>query len=416
MNLVQEANGFKYTTSIKKLRRLTKRIRKVPGGTSAGKTFGILPILIDKATRKPLLEISVVSESIPHLRKGAMKDFLKIMKATGRYIDKNWNRSYLTYTFENGSYIEFFSADQEDKVRGPRRNVLYINECNNINFETYHQLAIRTDVEIWLDYNPTAEFWIHTELKDDDDSEELILTYKDNEALADSIIREIEKALNKAFYDPERPIETLFKEDNIKNSYWSNWWRVYGLGQVGSLEGVIFNNWKQIDSVPKDARLIGYGMDFGFTNDPSTLVAVYQRDEKLIVDELIYSTGLLNSDIIKKLTEFGIGRFDKIYGDSAEPKSIEEIYRAGFNIKPVTKGTDSIQFGIDIIQSFEVLVTKSSTNLIKELRAYIWDKDKAGKKINKPIDAFNHAIDAFRYLAMMELKRKKDLNFAVWID
>ncbi len=164
----------------------------MPGGTSAGKTFGILPILIDRAIKTPLLEISVVSESIPHLRKGALKDFLKIMKATGRYVDKNFNRTMLTYTFTNGSYIEFFSADQEDKVRGPRRNVLYINECNNITFETYHQLQIRTSHEIWLDFNPANEFWAYTELQDDEDVEWLTLTYKDNEALPLSIVKEIE--------------------------------------------------------------------------------------------------------------------------------------------------------------------------------------------------------------------------------
>ena len=406
MHLVQEANGFKYTTAIRKLRTLKKRIKKIPGGTSAGKTFGILPILIDRATRQPLLEISVVSESIPHLRKGAMKDFLKIMKATGRYIDKNWNRTLLTYTFSNGSYIEFFSADQEDKVRGPRRNILYINECNNLKFETYHQLAIRTDVEIWLDYNPTHEFWAHIELKDDDDVEEMILTYKDNEALADSIIKEIEKALRKAFIDPERSIETLFNEDNIKSSYWSNWWRVYGLGLVGSLEGVIFSNWSQISEVPKDAQLLGYGMDFGFTNDPTALIAVYRYNQAIILNELIYRTGMLNSDIIGEMKRLGISDKALIYADSAEPKTIEEIRRSGFNCLPTVKGADSITFGITILQEQKILVTSDSTNLIKELRNYTWDTDKNGAKLNKPIDDFNHAIDATRYFAMMALKKK----------
>lgn len=408
MHLVQEANGFKYTTAIRKLRKLSRRIKKIPGGTSAGKTFGILPILIQRATKTPLLEISVVSESIPHLRKGAMKDFLKIMKATGRYIDKNWNRTLLTYTFSNGSYIEFFSADQDDKVRGPRRNILYINECNNLKFETYHQLAIRTDVEIWLDYNPTHEFWAHTELKDDDDVEELILTYKDNEGLADSIIREIEKAVKKAFIDPNRPIETLFNDDNVKSQYWSNWWRVYGLGMTGSLEGVIFKNWSQVPQAPKDAQLLGYGMDFGFTNDPTALVAIYRIDGRIVLDELIYETGLLNSDIIRKMKEIGIDSRSVIYADSAEPKTIEEIRRSGFNIAPTVKGADSITFGISILQEQSILVTSNSTNLIKELRNYTWDKDKNGATLNKPIDDWNHAIDATRYFAMMALKKRSE--------
>jgi len=176
---------FVYTTAIKKLRKLKKRIRIVQGGTSAGKTFGILPILIDKACKNELLEISVVSESVPHLRRGALKDFEKIMRSTNRWIDAHFNKSLLKYTFSNGSFIEFFSVDQPDKLRGARRNILYINECNNVNFEAYQQLSIRTSHEVWLDFNPTHEFWAHTELLQDKDSEHLIVTYKDNEALPD---------------------------------------------------------------------------------------------------------------------------------------------------------------------------------------------------------------------------------------
>lgn len=335
-----------------------------------------------------------------------MKDFLKIMKATGRYVDDRWSRTLLTYSFANGSYIEFFSADQEDKVRGPRRNILYINECNNISFETYHQLAIRTDKEVWLDYNPTHEFWIHTELKDDPDSEELILTYKDNTALAESIVREIEKALTKGFYDPEA--KDLFNESNIKNQYWSNWWRVYGLGMVGSLEGVIFSNWSQIEKVPDNAQLLGYGMDFGYSNDPTALVAFYRFNDSIIVDELIYRTGMLNSDIIHEMRSLGVDSSALIYADSAEPKTIEEIRRSGYNCLPTVKGSDSINFGISILQEQKLVITSDSTNLIKELRNYTWDKDKNGAKLNKPIDAWNHAIDAMRYFAMMKLKKSKE--------
>lgn len=392
----KHVEGFTYTTALKKLRKLKKRIKKIPGGTSAGKTYSILPILIDKATKTPLSEISVVSESIPHLRKGALKDFLKIMKSTGRYIDSNWNRTLLTYTFSNGSYIEFFSADQEDKVRGPRRNILYINECNNIKFDTYHQLAIRTDREIWLDYNPTHEFWADTELKEDPDVDTITLTYKDNEALADSIIREIEKALTKGFHDPG--YDNLFHESNIKSSYWSNWWKVYGLGLTGSLEGVIFNNWKQIDNLPKEASLIGYGMDFGYSNDPTAIVAVYKYNDYRILHEILYKKGLVNSEIAEYIPKGVI-----TYADSAEPKSIEEIKRFDKYIKPVTKGRDSINFGIQIMQDQKYLVTLSSTNLIKEFRNYSWDEDKTGKRLNKPIDDWNHAIDAVRYHEMENL-------------
>lgn len=403
MTKVSEYNGFKVTTALKKLRKLKKRIKKVPGGTSAGKTFSILPILIDKAIKTERLEISVVSESVPHLRKGALKDFLKIMKATGRYIDAHWNRTLLTYSFGNGSYIEFFSADQEDKVRGPRRNILYINECNNIKFDTYHQLAIRTDMEIWLDYNPTHEFWADTELRDDPDVEEITLTYKDNEGLADSIIREIEKARNKGFYKFHEELHKLFHENNIKSNYWANWWRVYGLGLTGSLEGVIFNNWSIIKSIPEDATLVGLGVDFGYSNDPTAITEIWEWNGKRILNEICYKTGLVNSEIAEILPKKPI-----TYADSAEPKSIEEIRRAGVMIKGVTKGKDSINFGIQIMQQQEYLVTESSTNIIKELRNYTWDVDKTGKKLNKPIDNWNHAIDGIRYHEMESIGLKKN--------
>lgn len=378
---------FKRTTSINKILNLKKRIKIIQGGTSAGKTFGILPILIDKAIRYPNTEISVVAESIPHLRRGALKDFLKIMKWTNRYIDSQYNKSLLRYEFRNGSVIEFFSADDSSKLRGARRDVLYINECNNVTFESYNELAIRTKKEVFLDFNPANEFWVHTELKDEPDSDFIILTYKDNEALDESIVHQIEKNREKA--------ET--------SSYWANWWRVYGLGEIGSLEGVIFNNWKTIDTIPSEAKLIGIGLDFGYTNDPTSAIEVYNWNGQRIVNELCYRTGMVNSDIAKVLPSHVT-----IYADSSEPKSIEEIRRFGKMIKGVTKGTDSIRFGIDIMQRQEYLVTSSSQNLIKELRAYCWDSDKHGVRLNKPIDNFNHAIDALRYHEMESLGLKSN--------
>jgi phage terminase large subunit len=232
---------------------------------------------------------------------------------------------------------------------------------------------------VWLDFNPTHEFWVHTELENDEDVDHLKLTYLDNEALSESIVKEIEKGREKA----------------KTSKYWENWWRVYGLGELGSLEGVVFSNWKVIDVIPNEAELIGIGMDFGYTNDPTAIIEVYKYNNKRILNEICYRTGLVNQDIARMLPNGVI-----IYADSAEPKSIEEIRRTGKNIKGVTKGKDSIMFGISTMQSQEYLVTKQSTNIINELRYYCWDTDKNGKKLNRPIDMWNHSIDAIRYHEM----------------
>jgi phage terminase large subunit len=373
---------FQVTTAIRKIYELEKRVKIIQGGTSAGKTFGILPVLIDKCAREKGLEVSVVAETIPHLRRGALKDFLKIMRWTGRFVEDRFNATLLRYEFANGSTMEFFSADNASKLRGARRDVLYINECNNVTFDAYLELSIRTKKEIYLDFNPANEFWVHTELKDEPDADFIILTYKDNEALDESIVRQIEKNRDKA----------------ATSNYWANWWRVYGLGEVGMLEGVVFGNWKEIDKLPDDARLIGIGLDFGYTNDPTSAIEVYNWNGKRIVNELVYRTGMLNSDIARILPSSVT-----IYADSSEPKSIDEIRRFGKTIKGVTKGKDSIKYGIDVMQRQEYLVTKQSTNLIKELRSYCWDVDKNGVRQNNPAGGNDHAIDALRYHEMENL-------------
>ena len=377
---------LKRTTAINKILALKKRIKIIQGGTSAGKTFGIIPVIIDKCAKQSGLEVSVVAESIPHLRRGALRDFLKIMKWTNRFVDDRFNKSLLKYEFANGSFIEFFSADDSSKLRGARRDILYVNECNNVNFEAYNELSIRTKKEIYLDFNPANEFWVE-EIKEDKEADFIILTYKDNEALDIGIVDQIEKNRLKA--------ET--------STYWRNWWKVYGLGELGMLEGVVFSNWKQIDTIPKEARLVGLGMDFGYTNDPTSIIEVWKHNDKRILNEIVYQTGLLNSDISKKLP-----KDVPVYADSAEPKSIADIQRYGITIKGVTKGRDSINYGIDVMQREEYLVTSNSTNLIKELRSYCWDTDKTGKRLNKPIDNYNHAIDAVRYHEMETLGMNKN--------
>jgi phage terminase large subunit len=361
---------FQQTTASKKIRNLTKRIRIIQGGTSAGKTIGIILYLINKAQREKTT-ISIVSESLPHLKRAAMRDFLNIMQEHYYFRADRWNKTELTYSFETGATIEFFSVDEAGKVRGPRRNILFINEANNIPFETYEQLEVRTNDEIILDFNPVSEFWVHTDVIPRIDHDFLKLTYLDNEALNPRIVESIESRKDR-----------------------ENWWRVYGLGEIGILEGSIYKDWELIDDIPEAARLEGYGLDFGFSSDPAAVVAVYYLDGYYILDEKLYRTGLTNNQIGNLINQWPESI---VICDSAEPKSIEEIKSYDVNAVPSVKGPGSVNYGIQLIQDQKIKVTKSSINLIKEYRNYRWKLDRNGKPENVPEDIWNHALDATRY-------------------
>lgn len=384
------------TTGGRKLLKLRKRIKGVAGGTSAGKTIAIVEILIDKAQTddKPTLT-SIVSESFPHLKRGVMRDFKNIMQEHGYWDDTRWNATDYIYTFETNSKLEFFSADQPSKVRGPRRDRLFINECNNVGYESFDQLEVRTKDEIWLDWNPTREFWFYTEvLPNRKDVDFTTLTYLDNEGLPQSIVESIES----------------HKENK-------NWWTVYGLGQLGEVEGKIYTDWQIIDDIPHEARLERYGLDFGYSQDPAAIIAVYYYNGGYILDEVTYQKGLTNhrlADIIKNLS------LATVIADSAEPKSIDEIKEYGVNVIPANKGKGSINQGIQYIQDQKISMTKRSTNLIKEYRNYLWKTDKDGKILTIPEGGLDHALDAVRY-AMETIRPRqtftvpqyKPLNFTV---
>jgi len=395
---VKEQEKFIRTTAVNKVRELKRFVKGVQGGSSASKTYSILAVEIDHCTKNPYTETSVVAESIPHLKRGAMRDFMKIMTVTGRFNAARWNATDFRYKFANGSYIEFFSADDDSKLRGARRDRLYMNEANNLSFHAYTELAARTKQSVILDWNPVNEFWFHSELMQDEDVDFLILTYKDNEACPKSARDFIEKARVKA--------ET--------SEYWANWYKVYGLGQVGTLQGAIYEDFEVVEGIDVSrAKFVALGLDWGFSNDPTALVAIYRQGDCLLVQELLYATGLTNQDIADKLRSLGITRAWEIVADSAEPKSIEEIYRLGFNIKPAEKGPDSVRNGIDILKRFKLQVTKDSTNLIKELRSYTWATDKEGKNTGVPIDSFNHACDAMRYVALNKLRVSNSGKYVV---
>lgn len=367
--------SFIITTATQKIASLKKRIKAIPGGTSAGKTISVLSVLIDKAQRdkQPTLT-SIVSESFPHLRRGCIRDFLNIMEQQKYYKDALWNKSESTYHFETGSIIEFFSADQADKLRGGRRDRLFINEANNIPFDAFEQLEVRTRESIYLDWNPTNEFWYYTDLKDKrTDVEELTLTYKDNQGLSQEIIDSIEQRKNR-----------------------KGWWQVYGLGLLGDVEGKIYKDWAIIDAVPHEARLERYCLDFGYSNDPSALIAIYRYNGGFIFDEIMYKKGQSNKQIADTIlnTEQEV----LVVADSAEPKSIDEIKLYGVNILPAVKGAGSISNGIAYVQSQRISITKRSVNLIAEYRNYLWKVDpKNGRILNVPEGGFDHALDAIRY-------------------
>tara|TARA_S200002703_G_scaffold21913_1_gene18607 strand:+ start:3425 stop:4594 length:1170 start_codon:yes stop_codon:yes gene_type:complete len=371
---------IKRTKAFYKLQELTKRTRVVRGGTSASKTFCILLILINDAITNKGKEISVVAESIPSIKRGALKDFLTIMQSLNRFNEAQFNRSSLKYTFANGSYIEFFSTDQPQRLRGARRTDLFVNECNNIPFSSYGELSIRTSGVIWLDYNPTHTFWVDKEVIGQEDVDYITLTYKDNDALAPSIVREIEKARDKA----------------KTSTFWENWWNVYGLGLQGTLSGACIPDWKEIDKLPDEARLLSYGMDFGYSVDPTTLIGLYKWNSAYIFDEVLYKKGMLNRDISRFLDSNNIK--ENIIADSAEPKSIAELVGYGHNVFPVSKGRDSVVYGINLINQNEIYVTAGSKNLKKELQGYVWAKDKDGNTLQKPSGAHPDCVDAARYV------------------
>lgn len=443
MKTVNKVDGFQYTTAIKKLRKLKKRIRVIPGGTSAGKTYGIIPILIDHAIKNPYSEISIVSETIPHIRKGALKDFLKIMRVTGRFISNNYNKTLLTYTFANGSFIEFFSVDQEDKVRGPRRNIIYINECNRVSFETYHQLARRTNDCIWIDFNPTNRFWVHRELSNDSDTEWLTLTYKDNEALDESIVNDIEKSKLKGFKNPNLPDDELYNPNNIESEYWANDWKVYGCGQIGALSGGVFSDkLKLVDSIPEYATFISYGMDYsnsGENNssaDPHSIQELWFADgclyirkiyegncnitnqelttdkdgnngyQILLNDEFsdIYSILYYKCPELNKKHEYGIGG---CIADSANGANTNKLRSLGMNVIGYREFIQQNNLpnyskveAIKNLRSFDkICIVEGSETTLKQFEELQWAKDKEGKIITDKIDwtSVHHSIDGVIY-------------------
>ena len=382
---------------VRPLRESKKSIVVQQGGTSSGKTYGILQHLFVAGAENENEVITVVAEHIPNLKVGAYRDAQNIV-GESEFLQHYYpihNKSDRTYTSITGSRIEFKSFQDEYDARSGKRERLFVNEANAVKFGIFEQLALRTTKQVIIDFNPSARFWAHDRYEANEDAEWVISTYKDNAFLHENIRKKI------LSYEPT--------EENIAKGTANEYrWQVYGLGQVGRLEGLVFPNWK-VDHMPKEHKWRVFGMDFGFTNDPTTLVEIRYAHGNLYWKEHIYETGLTNIDISKRLYLMSFDKNELIVADSAEPKSIEELVREGWNVKPAEKGADSINQGIDAIKRYNCYIEPNSRNLIEEFSSYMWDKDRNGAMMNKPKDSFNHGIDAGRYALSRKILRDKPL-------
>lgn len=369
------------------------------GGTSSGKTYTILQVMFAHCIEEKGVICTVVGQDIPNLKSGALRQAKEIVAGSPALQAriKQYNETERTYYFHSGSILEFKSYKDEQDARSGKRQYLFINECNGISFEIFEQLYIRTDRKVYLDYNPSYEFWVHSKILNSPEytSELFISTHWNNPFCSQKIRDKIEAR----------------KHD-------TDWYSVYGKGLTGKIEGLVFRNWHVVTDLPRDdkgvvtAKFIARGMDFGFTNDPTTIIAVYEQNGELYLDEECYETGLTNDDINLKLFELEVKRSQEIVADSAEPKSIEELKRYRWWVTPAAKGPDSIKNGIDILKRYRINVTARSVNLRKELNAYRW-QTKDGTVKNKPVEFLNHAIDAVRYVALNKLSTARKGKYSV---
>lgn len=361
------------------------------GSARSSKTYNTLIWVICYCLQHPNTRLSIVRATLPAIKGSVFVDFKEILRKFGVYNEKSMNRSELIYKFNNGSWAEFFSTDSEQKLRGRKRDILFVNEANELGFIEWQQLKMRTTRFSIIDYNPSFsdEHWI-CNVNNDERTYHVITTYKDNPFLEQTVIDEIESLQQKN--------ESL--------------WRVYGLGQQAMIEGLVFRGFEIVDKIPSIADKRYIGMDFGFTNDPTAICEVAVYGDILYIDEICYRTEMLSTEIIQVLKTEAPRM--KVISESADPRLIQEIYRAGIDIHPVKKFAGSIEAGLAKMQEYKIVVTKRSVNVAKELKNYTYRQDKEGKWLNAPIDCYNHAIDAVRYVIMEEVmggkRRLIDVN------
>lgn len=356
------------------------------GGTSSGKTYSIEQVLFCLACEAGKQVITVVGQDIPNLKAGALRDAMSIYYSSNilQSMVKSYNKTERVFEFHNNTVIEFKSYDNAQDAKSGKRDYLFINEANGIDWYIYNELALRTKKKIFIDYNPNCAFWVHDNLMGRPGVQTIISDHRHNPFL---------------LLETRKKIEAL-KEVDIEL------WRVYARGLTGKITGIILNNWHLCDAIPKQAILIAAGLDFGFTNDETGCILVYKQNGELWIHELIYETGLTNPDISDKLREASLSKNIEIIADSAEPKSIEELRRLGWRVTGAKKGADSVKNSIDILKRYKLNITRQSVNLRNELGRYKWKTDRIGKVLNEPIDSWNHLIDPLRYIALKQIENK----------
>ena len=367
-----------------------KKIIVEQGGTRSGKTYNIiLWIIFEYSTNNTNKVITVCRKSFPSLRATVLRDFMSILEGHNLYNEKFHNKSNSEY-YLFGNLIEFISLDQPQKIRGRKRDLLFINEGNELYWEDWQQLVFRTQERIVIDFNPSDEYhWIYDKVLPRDDCAFFKTTYLDNPFVEESIKKEIE----------------LLKDTD------EQYWQIYGLGERAASRSTVFR-YAEVSHIPEDAELVAYGMDFGFSNDPSTLVSVYTKDINLYVKEHLYRTAMTTTDIHKFLLSEKLEN-KPIYADSAEPRLIEELRRMGHNIFPSLKGKDSVNAGIDLLKRYKINILSTSSNAISEFRNYKWKEDKTGALLNTPVDDNNHIIDPCRYATYSILSKPRFGTYAI---
>ena len=360
------------------------------GGTSSGKTYSIMQVLFLIGMNQAHSVITVVGQDVPNLKKGAYRDAKTILDGS-KLLQAWWpyvNEGERLIRCQNGSLIEFTSYKDAQDAKSGKRDYLFVNEANGISYEVYWQLAIRTRRRIFIDYNPTARFWVHDEVIGRDGVRLIISDHRKNHFLSEE-----EHARIEGIEDAEL-------------------WKVYARGLTGKIEGLVLTNWDICDAMPlrEEWKMSAYGLDFGFTNDPSALEHVVLAHGDLWIDELIYSTGLTNPDIAARAKGNGLTDNDQIIADCAEPKSIRELQAAGLWVTASPKGQDSIVSGIDILKRYRIHVTRHSLGILSNLRSYQWGRDRDGNMTNKPEDRNNHGIDAVRYVGLAKLSEHREVR------